>query len=119
MPNPAHGAECAFYGVVRDKNQGRDVVAVSYDAAVPLCQSVFARIVAPYSDCDILLQHRIGRVAVGEISVAIVVSSVHRGEAFTACRAIIEAVKHEAPIWKQEHYTDGDSEWLQGHALCK
>lgn len=120
VANPKHGAEATFFGVVRAHNLGRDVVAVSYDAHASLCEAVFDGIIARIDSAhDVLLVHRTGRLVVGEISVAIAVSSVHRAEAFAACREIIEAVKHEAPIWKQEHYVDGDSDWVKGHSLCR
>ena len=61
--------------------------------------------------------HRIGRVAVGEASLVIIASSPHRQEAYEASRFLIEQVKKRAPIWKQEHYENGDSAWLQGHCL--
>lgn len=120
----SHGGECFFFGAVRDLNHGRRVVAVSYEAHTPLCEKIFARVldtVATRYDesLRLYLVHRVGRLAVGEVSVAIGASSVHRDEAFKAARDIIEAVKHEAPIWKQEHFEDGDSEWVQGHSLCK
>lgn len=124
VAHPSHGGECCFFGVVRDVNQGKKVVAVSYEAHAGLCTKVFAQILervrAKYDQpLRLFLEHRTGRLAVGEISVAIAASSVHRDEAFRACRDIIEAVKHEAPIWKQEYFEDGDSEWVQGHSLCK
>jgi molybdopterin synthase catalytic subunit len=123
--HPGHGGEAFFFGCVRDLNVGRRVVAVSYEAHEALCGKRFDAILraaearyAPES-LRLTLIHRIGRLAVGEVSVAIGVSATHRDEAFKACRDIIEAVKHEAPIWKQEHYEDGDSDWVQGHSLCQ
>ena len=123
VANPAHGGEVHFFGVVRDLNDGRRVLAVSYEAHAPLCEATFREIaeamVQRYGPAlDVALVHRVGRLAVGEVSIAICVSSPHRDEAYRASRDIIEAVKHRAPIWKQEHYVDGDSGWVQGHALC-
>ena len=119
-----HGAADLFIGRVRDRNQGRDVRAVSYDMHQALCTRVFDAI------CDeahgrwghslrLWLAHRSGRLEVGEASVIAAASSPHRDEAFLACRYLVEQMKHRAPIWKQEHYVDGDSEWVQGHALCQ
>lgn len=121
---PSHGGECCFFGVVRDLNLGRRVIAVSYEAHAALCTKVFAEILERVTKrydhpLRLALEHRVGRLVVGDVSVAIAASSVHRDEAFRACRDIIEAVKHEAPIWKQEHFVDGDSEWVKGHSLCK
>lgn len=124
VADSAHGAVNSFVGVVRDKNLGRDVLGVSYDVFDSLAESVLRalceRISAQYGGrINIYMSHFKGRLDVGGISVAIVVSTPHRGESFAACRALIEELKHSAPIWKQEHYTDGDSEWVQGHALCQ
>lgn len=124
VANPAHGAVASFVGVVRSRNLGRDVVGVSYDVHAKLAINVLERLgVAVRERCggqaDIYVGHYRGRLEVGGISVVIAVSTPHRGEAFAACRALIEDLKHQAPIWKQEHYVDGDSEWVQGHALCQ
>jgi len=120
---PGHGAADLFIGRVRDINQGRDVVAVSYDLHAVLCRNVFAEICnearAQWGEAmHLWLIHRHGRLAIGEASVIAAASSRHRDESFKACRYLVEQMKHRAPIWKQEHYVDGDSEWVKGHALC-
>ena len=66
---------------------------------------------------SIFLEHAKGYVPVGEISILIAVSSGHRDEAFKICRYILEEIKHKAPIWKKEHYIEGNEEWLPGHSL--
>ncbi|WP_198021940.1 molybdenum cofactor biosynthesis protein MoaE [Algiphilus aromaticivorans] len=119
-----HGAADLFIGRVRDHNLGREVRAVSYDMHATLCLRVFEDIGREARDewgksLRLWLVHRHGRLAVGDASVIAAASSTHREEAFRACRYLIEQMKHRAPIWKQEHYTDGDSEWVQGHALCQ
>lgn len=119
-----HGAYNSFVGMVRDKNLGRDVLGVSYDVFEPLAIATLQRLCEQVRDehhhhINIYIAHAKGRLAVGEASVIIAVSTPHRAESFAACRTLIESLKHEAPIWKQEHYTDGDSEWVQGHALCQ
>ena len=63
------------------------------------------------------LEHAKGYVPVGEISILIAVGSGHRDEAFKICRYILEEIKHQSPIWKKEHYTEGKEEWLPGHSL--
>lgn len=120
---PENGAMNMFVGRVRNHNQGRDVMAVSYDAFDALAVTVFEQLCAeaiaqfgPRLRCYI--GHHKGRLEIGGISVVIAVGSPHRDEAFRACRFLIEELKVRAPIWKQEHYVDGDSEWVQGHALC-
>lgn len=122
VADPAHGAFTSFAGVVRSRNLGRDVIAVSYDVFEPLAVATLRRICERVEEAHrpvhIHVTHARGRLPVGEASVVIAVSTPHRKESFAACRAVIEALKHEAPIWKQEHYVDGDSEWVQGHSLC-
>lgn len=121
---PSHGAQSLFFGVVRDHNHGNKVIAVSYDAFIPMVDSVFQAICQESQmqwgpDLKLIVKHRIGRLKVGEVSVAIAVSSRHRNEAFLASRYIIEQIKIRAPIWKKEHYLEGETEWLEGHSLCQ
>ena len=121
--DPTHGAVATFVGQIRNHNLGKTVSGVSYDVFVPLAKNIFEAICGRArrqwgDDLNIWLVHHKGHLAVGGLSIVIAVSSPHRDEAFQACRFIIEEVKHRAPIWKQEHYPDGDSEWVKGHALC-
>jgi molybdopterin synthase catalytic subunit len=123
FPEPAHGAAVFFFGVVRNENHRRSVTAVSYDAHPRLAQRELERIAGELvatvgPSVKIRVTHRTGRLAVGEASVAIGVSTPHRAEAFAAARAVIEEIKKRLPVWKREHYADGESEWLRGHALC-
>ncbi len=118
----AHGAADLFIGRVRNLNDGRSVTAVSYDLHPALCLNVFKEICGEAVDqwgegINVYLVHRQGRLDVGEASVITAVSSGHRDDSFKACRYLIEQMKVRAPIWKQEHYVDGDSEWIKGHAL--
>jgi molybdopterin synthase catalytic subunit len=64
------------------------------------------------------IAHAVGRLEVGDVAVVVAAGTPHRDEAFRACRAAIEAVKHATPIWKQEHFEDGDSAWSEGCSLC-
>lgn len=117
-----HGAELLFHGTVRSRNDGRTVTAVSYDVFAPLAERTFREIgeeaVARFGgDLHVVVVHRAGRLAVGEVSVVVAVASPHRDEAYGASRYVIEQLKVRSPIWKQEHYADGDSAWLQGHSL--
>jgi molybdopterin synthase catalytic subunit len=118
-----HGAEILFLGVVRDINLGRKVTAVAYDAFPPLAEKTLAAIAdearAQWGDLQIAIFHRTGKLTVGEVSLAIGVSSRHRDESYLASRWIIEEIKERAPVWKKEFYSDGESEWLKGHALCQ
>lgn len=124
VAEPGHGAVNSFVGVVRDTNLGKNVEGVSYDVFVPLARQSFQEICESVKErfagkINIYLTHFKGRLPVGGASVIIMVSTPHRAESFEACRMIIEDLKHKAPIWKKEHYVDGDSEWVKGHSLCQ
>jgi len=113
----ADGAIASFLGVVRNHNAGRRVRYLEYEAYEPLAVKVFERIEAETRDrwpgVRLALQHRIGRLEIGEASVAIAAASPHRAEAFAACRYAIERVKQIAPIWKHEFFEGGDV-WIEG-----
>jgi molybdopterin synthase catalytic subunit len=113
-----------FVGKVREHNLGREVTGISYDLFDPLALTVFAQAVVEAQAevgrrLKVHVSHAKGRLAVGDIAVVVAVGTPHRDEAFRACRMIIEQVKHQAPIWKQEHYRDGDSAWSEGCSLCE
>jgi molybdopterin synthase catalytic subunit len=124
ISNPAHGALSTFIGTVRDFNMGRKVIGISYDVHVELAENVLQGIAL---DCQkkwgqslrVFVSHFMGRLEIGQASVMIGVSSIHRKEAIAASSYIIEALKTRAPIWKQEHYIDNSSDWVKGHALCQ
>jgi molybdopterin synthase catalytic subunit len=111
------GAIAAFVGLVRDHNAGRHVLWLDYEAYGPLAEKTFERISEEASErwphIRMAIHHRIGRLAIGEASVAIAVASPHRADAFAACRYAIERVKQVAPIWKHEHFEGGDV-WIEG-----
>lgn len=123
VADDAHGAADLFMGTVRNHNLGKPVRGVSYDVFDALTLQTFRELGDEArrkwgEKLNIFIEHYKGRLDIGGISILIAVSSPHRDESFKACRFIIEEIKHRAPIWKQEHYLDGDSEWVQGHALC-
>jgi molybdopterin synthase catalytic subunit len=113
---PGDGAVCVFVGVVRNESDGRETVAIEYEAYGPMAESEMARIAESLSrerpDIRVRVRHRVGRLAVGDASVAIVVTAPHREEAFAACRAAIEGIKKTVPIWKKEIRPDGTGEWV-------
>ena len=119
---PENGGICTFIGTVRNFNQGRHVVGISYDIFKPLARKSFEQILQnvnrDYGPAILYLRHAHGRLKVGDVAVVVAVGTRHRDEAFKACRRIIEDVKRTSPIWKQEHYADGDSAWVKGCALC-
>jgi molybdopterin synthase catalytic subunit len=117
-----NGAESIFIGRVRNENSGKKVTAVTYDAHDQAAIKSFQSICNDAKDkfdnnASIFLEHAKGYVSVGEISILIAVSSGHRDEAFKICRYILEEVKHKSPIWKKEHYIEGNEQWLPGHSL--
>ena len=117
-----NGAESVFIGRVRNENTGKKVTAVSYDAhdlaVIKSFKSICADAINKFDkSAKVFLEHAKGYVPVGEISILIAVGSGHRDEAFKICRYVLEEVKHQSPIWKKEHYVDGEEEWLPGHSL--
>ena len=111
------GAVTSFLGVVRGENVGRRVTHLEYEAYEPLAVRAFERIRGEVAErwpaVRLAVHHRIGRLAVGEASVAIAAASPHRAEAFAACRYTIERVKQIAPVWKHEYFEGGDV-WIEG-----
>ena len=111
------GAVATFVGLVRDRNAGRRVLWLDYEAFEPLAVKAFEQIAAESADSwpgtRLAIHHRTGRVGIGEASVAIAAASPHRAEAFAACRYAIERVKQIAPIWKHEHFEGGEV-WIEG-----
>jgi molybdopterin synthase catalytic subunit len=110
------GALCLFVGVVRDHNEERPTVAIEYEAYGPMAEAEMARIAEAlaldFPEARVRMRHRVGRLTVGEPSVAIAAVSPHRGQAFAACRAAIDRVKTSVPIWKKEFHPDGSSDWV-------
>jgi molybdopterin synthase catalytic subunit len=110
------GGYVSFEGWVRDFNEGQEVTRLEYEAFVELAVKEGDRIVTEavrrFGVVDALCIHRVGALTLGDMAVWVGVSSVHRGEAFEACRYIIDEVKHRVPIWKKEHYRNGDSGWV-------
>ena len=115
----ADGAVVLFLGTVRDENEGRPVSGMRYDAYVEMAEPVLREIVeeaARDAGTDrIAVVHRIGELAVGDVSVAIAVSAPHRAGSFDAARYIIEQIKLRLPVWKHERYSEGSARWLAGN----
>ena len=116
LADPACGGYATFEGWVRDSNEGQRVRGLEYEAFEALGvregERILAEAIARFGVAHAACVHRIGALAVGELAVWVGVSAAHRDEAFRACRYIIDEVKHRLPIWKKEHYLNGDSGWV-------
>lgn len=121
VSDTAHGAADVFIGAVRNHHEGKPVTGITYDIHEALAEKIFTEIcydaLDRWQEVKIYLSHFKGYLDVGGISVLIAVGSPHRAESFEACRYVIEELKKRAPVWKQEHYESGPSEWLPGHSL--
>jgi molybdopterin synthase catalytic subunit len=111
-----NGAIVLFIGTVRDMNDGSPVSALDYTAYDSMAERELRDIVAEAADRtgtqDIVVEHRVGELQLGDASVVIAVAHPHRGEAYEASRFVIEELKKRLPIWKREHYVDGRQEWV-------
>lgn len=113
----ANGAVVVMSGTVRNQTDGKPVVALEYQAYEPMALRVFASIADEIRQTwpevnRVVIHHRTGRLQIGEISVLVAVGCPHRSEAFAACQYAIDTLKHNAPIWKKEHWADGSSSWV-------
>jgi molybdopterin synthase catalytic subunit len=114
--SPASGAVLLFLGCTRQHTRGRETTELRYDAYVKMAEQELAALEAEARErwglTECMIVHRLGQVCLGEASVAIVVASPHRREAFDAGEWLIDTLKERVPIWKQEHWADGTSEWV-------
>ena len=117
----ADGALCLFAGVVRNENAGRSVTHLEYEAyeemALEVLKDIEAQARRRWPVSDLRIVHRLGRLEIGEASVAVAVASPHRAEAFEACRFAIDTLKQTAPIWKKEFFVGGQV-WVEGPGQC-
>ena len=113
----ANGAVVVMSGTVRNQTDGNPVKYLEYQAYQPMAIAVFQAISTEirqqWSDVNrVVIHHRVGKLTIGEISVIVAVGCPHRGEAFEACRYAIDTLKHNAPVWKKEWFSDGASTWV-------
>lgn len=110
------GALSVFLGTVRDLNDGRPVTGMEYEAYEAMAATQLAAVAREVCEATpglrVAIEHRIGTLAIGDVSVAIVAAHAHRGPALDGARAIIESLKQRVPIWKREHYVDGERAWV-------
>ncbi len=109
------GGTALFVGTVRDHDGGADVTRLGYSSH-PTAESelrrVAEKVVADFPVRALAAVHRVGDLRVGDAAVVVAVSCAHRAEAFTACRRLIDDLKHEVPLWKHQTFTDGAEEWV-------
>jgi molybdopterin synthase catalytic subunit len=114
------GAVVLFFGVVRDNNKGRRVDHLEYDAYPEMAEKVMRdladEIMGRFPVTDIAIQHRTGRLEIGEASLLIAVSSPHRKEGFEAAAALVDRFKEVVPVWKKEVW-EGGEEWIEGEPV--
>lgn len=112
----ANGATLLFIGTVREVNDGRPVTGIEYSAYRSMAERELADVAREaaeqFKTTDIVIEHRLGTLEIGEASVAVAVAHPHRGLAYDASRYVIEQLKKRVPIWKLEHYVDGTREWV-------
>lgn len=114
VEDAAAGAVVTFVGTVRDHDGGRAVVRLEYSAH-PEAGRVIAEVcaeVAHAHDVRIAAVHRVGSLAIGDVAIVCAVSSAHRAAAFAACALLVDELKARLPIWKEQHFADGTSEWV-------
>lgn len=113
---PQAGAVVLFLGTVREFTQGRQTLHLEYDAYRPMALSQLRALAdeaaARWPVLQVTIVHRLGRMELGDVSVAVAVSTPHRNDAFEAGRFLIDRLKEVVPIWKQEHWSDGTVEWV-------
>lgn len=122
LPDASCGAMASFIGLVRNYDHGRRVKRLYYECYESMANKMIGVLVSEahekWNVKGIHVSHRIGHLEVGEVAIAIAVSSAHRDEAFHVCQFLIEEIKKRVPIWKKEFFQDDTSEWvLCGHSV--
>ncbi len=121
VTTPATGATTLFVGTVRNSNEGRAVTGIEYSAYTAMAAEELARIaseaVSRFGGVHLVIEHRVGTLALTEISVAIATAHARRAPAMDASRFVIEELKRRVPIWKREHYVEGDWHWVDPTAV--
>ncbi len=115
------GAVSLFLGTVRDLNDGRPVTGMEYEAYRPMAISELRAVAEAACESEpglrVAIEHRVGALQVGDVSVAIACAHAHRAPAMDAARTMIDSLKQRVPIWKREHYVDGERSWIDPTAV--
>ncbi|CAD5995207.1 molybdenum cofactor biosynthesis protein MoaE [Agreia sp. COWG] len=115
VENEHAGAVVTFAGVVRDHDEGRGVTWLRYSehpTADAVLRAVTADVAAAHPGTTVAALHRVGDLAIGDVALACAVASAHRAEAFAACAALVDEIKARVPIWKEQGFVDGSTEWV-------
>jgi molybdopterin synthase catalytic subunit len=115
VSGPDVGGIALFVGTVRNSDHGTDVVSLDYTqhpSAVDVLTKCAEATADQHDVLTIAVEHRVGHLEVGDIAVVVAVGAVHRGEALAACAHLINTLKAEVPIWKEQHFVSGESEWV-------
>jgi molybdopterin synthase catalytic subunit len=116
VADATRGATALFVGTVRSVNEGREVIEIEYSAYESMAEremsAVLTEAEAMNEGVVVVVEHRVGRLDVGEASIAIVAAHAHRARALDALRYAIDEIKKRAPIWKREIYADGSETWV-------
>ncbi|NPB06623.1 MAG: molybdenum cofactor biosynthesis protein MoaE [Aquificae bacterium] len=119
-PEPECGAWVLFLGVPRNAPEDGGVTALEYEAYLPMAVKEMEKIrreaIERFGVKEVFIHHRLGLVPVGEPSFLVLALGGHREETFKACRYAVDETKKRVPIWKKEHFSDGSSRWVRGHA---
>lgn len=117
------GAVSLFVGTTRDHAGSRKVVRLAYEAYEPMALEALAAIeraaVERHDVATCRIVHRLGEVPIGEASVVVAVAAAHRAPAFEACRWAMDELKRSVPIWKKEHFAEGEADWVEGTKLAR
>ncbi len=121
VESPEAGAVVLFLGTVRNNTDGRQVKHLEYDAYVPMAEKkmeeIGQEILEKWGITRVAIIHRVGKLEIGEVSVAVGVASPHRKDGFEACKYAMDRLKQIVPIWKREVWLDGDAEWVKPDAV--
>ena len=121
VESPEAGAVVLFLGTVRNNTDGRQVKHLEYDAYTPMAERKMAEIgqeiLEKWGIKHVAIIHRVGKLEIGEVSVAVGIASPHRKDGFEACKYAMDRLKQIVPIWKREVWLDGDAEWVKPDAV--
>jgi molybdopterin synthase catalytic subunit len=116
VAHPGIGAITMFLGTVRNVHEGRDVTGIDYEAYQPMAERELTAIAretcASTAGLQLAIEHRVGALVVGDVSVAIAAAHARRAPSLAAAQHVIEVLKQRVPIWKREHYSNGERRWV-------